>query len=149
MAACACGDSDKAIDTGFGCFLGMPAGGDIVEDQAAVTVHGIDHFLYRPEAGDDDRDTVFDAQCQVGLQARVGRVDDQVDGIGRWRLQVSQASLDLFQPGLEASAVALVQGRETANHAAGAAGQHQLGVGDEEHRRGNHGQPQALLERGR
>ncbi len=120
-----------------------------MEHQAAVAVYGIDHFLYCPQAGDNDWYTVFDAQGQVGLQARVGRVDDQVDGVGRWRLQLSQACLDLFQPSLEASAVALVQCRETANHAAGAAGQHQLGVGDEEHRRGNHGQPQALFERGR
>lgn len=48
MAACACGDGDKAIDTRFGGFFGMPAGGDIVEHQAAVAVYGIDHFLYCP-----------------------------------------------------------------------------------------------------
>ncbi|MNP35269.1 hypothetical protein D3C76_1285930 [compost metagenome] len=149
MAACAGGDGDQAIDTGFGGFLGMAAGGDIVEHQAAVAMHGIDHFLHRAEAGDDDRHAVFHAQRQVGLQARVGRVDDQVDGIGRWRLQLRQACLDFLQPGLEAGAVALVQGREAADHAAGAAGQYQPGVGDQEHRCGNHGQAQALFEGGR
>ncbi|MNE89003.1 hypothetical protein D3C80_1863720 [compost metagenome] len=112
-------------------------------------MHGIDHFLDRPQAGDDDRHAVFHAQGQVGLQAWVGRVHDQVDCIGGWRLQLRKARLDLLQPGLKAGAVALVKGRETADHAAGAARQYQFGVGDEEHRRCDHRQAQALFERGR
>jgi hypothetical protein len=81
----------------------MAAGGHVMEHQAAVAVHGVDHFLHRAQAGDDDRHAMLDAQGQVGLQARVARVDDQVDGIGCWRLQLRQARLDLLQPGLEAA----------------------------------------------
>ena len=51
-----------------------------------------------------------------------------------------QAGLDFLQPGAKAAAVALIEGRKAADDAAVAAGQHQLRVGDQEHRRRHYGQ---------
>ncbi|MNR32692.1 hypothetical protein D3C85_1503010 [compost metagenome] len=61
------GHSDQAIHSGFGGFLGMAPGGDVVEHQAAVAVHRIDQFFDCAEAGDHDRYFVFDANLQIRL----------------------------------------------------------------------------------
>ncbi|MNH25955.1 hypothetical protein D3C79_859800 [compost metagenome] len=120
-----------------------------MEHQAAVAMYGIDQLLHRSEAGDDDWHPVLDAQRQVRLQARVALVHDQVDRIGRRLVEGCQAGFDFFEPGLEASAIALVQRRETADHAIGATGQYQLRVGDQKHRCRYDRQTQALFEQGR
>jgi hypothetical protein len=125
----------------------MAAGGHVMEHQAAVAVHGVDHLLHRAEAGDDDRHAMLDAQGQVGLQARIARMDDQVDGIGCWRLQLSQACLDLLQPGLEAALSRWLSAGKLPTTPL-AAGQHQLRVGNQEHRRGHQWQAQPLLQQG-
>ena len=50
-----------------------------MEHQAAIAVHGIDHFLDRAQAGDDDRHAMFDADGQIRLQPLVAVVHDQID----------------------------------------------------------------------
>lgn len=139
---------DQAVDPGLGGLFGVAAGGDVVEHQAAVAMHSVYHFAHCAEAGDDDRYAVLDADPQVGLQPRIGVVDDQVHRIGRGIVQRLQAGPNLLQPTLETAALALVERREAADDAAAAAGQHQLRVGYQEHRRGHHRQSQALVEQG-
>ncbi|MCY1426472.1 hypothetical protein D9M71_422930 [compost metagenome] len=146
VATGAGGNCDQAIDAGFRSFLGMTAGGHVVEHQAAVAVHGVHHFLHRAQAGDDDRDALLHADGQVGLQARVAVVDDEVDREGRGVLP--QACFNFLQPGAEATALPLVQGREAADDAVVAARQDQLGVGHQEHRRSHDRQAQTLIEQG-
>ena len=141
------GHRDQAIDPGFGGFFGVPASGHVVEHQATVAVYGIHHFLHGAEAGDDDRHALFHADGQVGLQTRVAVVNDQVDCVGR-RI-VMQAGLDFLQPGAKAAAVALIEGGKAADHTAVAAGQYQLRVGHQKHRRRHYGQAQALLQQSR
>lgn len=75
-------DGDQPVYTGFCSLFGMAAGGDVMEYQAAVAVHGVHHFLRGAQAGDDDRDLLFHADGQVGLQTGVAAVDDQVDSVG-------------------------------------------------------------------
>jgi len=116
-----------------------------MEDQAAVAVYRIDQRLHRAEAGDDDRHLVLDADRQVCLQPWVAVVDDEVDGVGRRVAQLRQARFDFLQPGLEATALALVERRETPDYPIAAAGQHQLRIGNQEHRRSHHGQAQTLF----
>ncbi|MNY44387.1 hypothetical protein D3C86_1794140 [compost metagenome] len=61
----------------------------------------------------------------------------------------AQARFDFLQPGTEASAFTLVQGREAADYAVVAAGEDQLGVGYQEHRRSHQREAQTLIEQGR
>ena len=84
--------------------------------------------------------------CQIRLQSRVAVVDDQVHRVRRGVLQCRQPCFDLFQPGLETAALALVQRGKAADHAITTAGEHQLRVGNQEHRRRHHGQTQTLFE---
>lgn len=137
---------DQAIDSGFCGFLRVPARGHVMKHQAAVAVYGVHDFLDRSQAGDDDRHFVLDADLQIGLQARIAVVHDQVHCVGGRVLQCAQPRLDLFEPGLEATAFALVQGREAADQAIATTGQDQFRVGDQEHRRRHQRQAQVLLE---
>ncbi|ERO63289.1 hypothetical protein P308_29695 [Pseudomonas piscis] len=146
MATGSRSDGDQPIDPGLGGFFRMAASGHVMEYQAAVAVYGIHHFLDRPQAGDDDRYLVLDADLQIGLQSGVAVVHDQVHGIGRRILQVGQARFDLLQPGLEPTAFTLVERRKAADHAVATAGQDQFWIGDQEHRCCHDGQAQALFE---
>ena len=123
MSASASGHCDQAVYPRFGGFLRVAAGGHIMEDQAAVTVHRIHYFLRSPQAGDHHWDLVLHTDGQVGLQARVAAMHDQIHRIGR-RIG-AQAGLDFFQPGFEAAAVTLVERGEAAHYATVAAGQNQ------------------------
>ncbi len=148
MAASAGGHRDQPVDAGFGGLLGVAAGGHVMEHQPAIAVHGVDHVLHRAEAGDHDGHLFLDADRQIRLQARVGWVDDQVDGEGRRLLQLRKARFDLLQPGAKAVAVTLVERGEAADDSIAAAGEHQRRVGNQEHRRGHQRQAQALIDRG-
>ena len=136
MTAGASRDGNQTIDAGLGGFLGMAAGGDVVEYQTAVAVHRVDHFFYCTEAGDDDGHALLHADGQVGLQARVGVVHDEVDGVRRG--VAAQACVNLVQPGFETAALALIQRGEAANDAVVTARQYQLRVGDQKHRCSNY-----------
>ncbi|MNV02355.1 hypothetical protein D3C71_925890 [compost metagenome] len=146
MPASSRGDGDQTIHASFGGLLGMAASRHVMEHQASVAVHCVDQFLHCAEAGDHDRHFVLDANLQVSLQPWIAVVDDQVYRVRRGVFQRRQPGLDLFQPGLEPAALALVQGRKTAHHAIAAAGEHQLRIGNQEHRRRHHGQTQTLFE---
>lgn len=146
MATRTSGDGNEAINTRFSGFLGMASGSDVMKYQAAVAMNRVHQLLYRTETGDDDGHLVLDADRQVCLQARVAVVHDQVHGIGRRVVQLSQARFDFFQPGLEATAFALVERRETPNYPVATAGQDQLRIRDQKHRRGHHGQAQTLFQ---
>lgn len=80
----------------------------------------------------------------------VGAMHDQVDGIRsylcRWVLlaETVELTVHLLQPAFEAFTGALVQGRKTANHAFLAAGQGQLGAGDQKHGRRHQGQGELI-----
>ncbi|MNP35273.1 hypothetical protein D3C76_1285970 [compost metagenome] len=146
MSAGTRSDGDQPVHPRLSGFLRMAASRHIMEYQAAVAVDRIDHFLHGAETGDHDRHFVFDTDVQIRLQSRITVVHNQVHRIGRGILQCRQPGLDFFQPGFEAAALALVQRRKAADHAIAAAGEHQLRVGNQEHRRRHHGQTQALFE---
>ena len=130
---------DNAIHACFGRFAGVFLVGDIVEDQAAVTVHCFSHLGGGSQGGDHYGHLVFDAQVQIGLPARVRAMNDEIHGVRRGCLarmgfpEVLQAFVHLNHPFLEAFAGALVQGREAANDALLAAGQRHLRSGDQKH----------------
>ena len=128
MTAGASGYCDQAINPCLCGFLRVAAGGDVMEYQATVAVHGVHHLLHGAEAGDDDGHALFYADGQVILQARVAVVNDQIDRVRR-RITL-QACFNLLQPGAKAAAVTLIEGWKAADNAAVAAGQYQLRIGD-------------------
>ena len=146
VATRASGYGNQAVYAGFSGFFRMASGSNVMKYQAAVAMNRVHQFLYRTEAGDDDGHLVLDADRQVSLQPRVAVVHDQVHGIGRRIVQQRQARFDFFQPGLEAAAFALVERRETPHYPVATAGQDQLRIGDQKHRRGHHGQAQTLFQ---
>ena len=70
---------DDAVDALRRGLLGVAQIDHIVKHDAAVAVHGVDHLGRRPQAGDDDRHAVFDAQADVMLEPVVARVHDLID----------------------------------------------------------------------
>ena len=60
MAAGAGADRDDAVDAGLGRLLGVAARDHVVEDEAAVGMHGVDQVAHRAERGDDERHAVCD-----------------------------------------------------------------------------------------
>ena len=83
MPARARADRDDAVDALRRRFFGVAQIDHIVKHDAAIAVHGGDHFGGRPQARDDDGHAVFHAQRHVMLQAIVAAVHDLVDREGR------------------------------------------------------------------
>ena len=140
MPASTCGNGNQAVDACFAGFLRVTTGGDVMKDQPAVAVYGIYHFFYRAKAGDHDGDPLFDADCEIGLQAWVAVVNDEVYRIGCGGRLRCELFSDLLQPVTKATAFTLIQGWKAAYHAIGTAGGDECRVGNQKHRRRHQGQ---------
>src|SRR5216684_9017554 len=79
ILVCAGADQDEAVDPLLERLLGMADRDHVVEDDAAVAVHGLDDLGGRPQAGDDDRHALPDADRDVMLEPVVRRMGDLVD----------------------------------------------------------------------
>ena len=79
MAAGAGRDRDQPVDPGLGRLAGMLHIDDVVEHQPAIGMDGIDHLLRRAQRGDDQRHLVLDRGREIGLQARIALMDDDID----------------------------------------------------------------------
>ncbi|MCY1557547.1 hypothetical protein D9M68_944050 [compost metagenome] len=97
---------------------------------------------------------MLDADLDVVLEPRVGAMHDLVDrdrshrraGVGG--LERGQLILDPRQPLVEQLRRARIERGERTDDAGLALRQHQLGIADDEHGRGNHGQGQVLQDLG-
>ena len=144
------GDEDQAVDTGLRGLAGEGGVDDVVEDETTVGVDRVDDLLGRAEAGDDDRDLVLDDLLEVGLDARVGPVHDEVHAV-RSRLaagavRLCESLIDLGQPPVEVLCRAQVERGEGADDTGAAGADDEVHAGAEEHRRGDDGQTEASLE---
>jgi hypothetical protein len=107
----------------------------------------------RSERGDDDGHLPLGADLEVMLEAVVGAVDDLVDRKGGRRtlgviaVPRGKRLADLVQPFVEQGLRPGVQRREASDNPRRALGNHQLWVRDDEHRRADRRDPQALKER--
>jgi len=134
------GNGNQAVDSRLVGFLRVSTGGDVMEDQPSVAVYGIHHFLHRTKTGDHDRNPLFDADREIGLQARVAVVNDEVYRIGCGGRLRCELFSDLLQPVTKATAFALIQGWKAAYHAIGTAGGDECRVGNQKHRCRHQGQ---------
>ena len=150
MPARAGAHQDQPVHPGVDGLLGMIGIGHVVEDQPAVAVHRVHHFLHRPQAGDDQRDLLAHDHLQVRLHARVGFVYDEVDAVGGQRPAAAlgllgQRPLDLDYPLLEARRRAVVEGGKGTQHSAFAALQDKLLLRYDKHGRDHHGNIQVQI----
>ena len=148
VAAGAAGHGDHAIDAGFEGLLGMAAVGNVVQRHGAPamdTFYGVTRCALGCE---HHRHLVLLDQLQIAGIARVGGVDDEIDGPRRRAfpgiLQPFHAVDHLVEPGVEFLAAARAVGGKAAHQALGAAGEGEGGVRDQEHRCGDGGDRHAL-----
>ncbi|MDT4817543.1 hypothetical protein FQZ97_506220 [compost metagenome] len=144
------GDGDQAV----GAFLDGLAGERVVDhvmqDHAAVGMGRRIDVLAGPQRGDDDRHLVLHAERHVVLQAVVALVHDLVDRERRRRLVGVGAVVgveglgDLGQPVLQQGGGPGVERRHGADDPGLALLDHQLGVADDEQRRADHREGQAI-----
>jgi hypothetical protein len=152
MAACAGADQDDAVHTRLDRLFGVTNGGGVVEHDAAIAMHFGHDVGGIADRGDDDRRSVPHAQRHVFIQPRVGLVHDLVHGIGRRQLVgigfvVRGAfAFDARQPFIELRHRPRIERGEGAHHTRLALRDHQFRRGDDEHRRADHRQSQAVLQ---
>ena len=112
-------------------------------------------FFARAERGDDHRHLVLLAKREIMIEPVVRPVHDLVDRERRRRplgmrpVMGGELFLDARQPLVEQRRRARVQRRKRADHARLALRDHEIGHGNDEQRRTDHGDRQAALEQGR
>ncbi len=107
----------------------------VVEHHAAVAVHRLHQVRHRAERSDDERHLVLHAGREVGLEAGIGAMHDQVHAPGRMRSRPARAARTSSSQLDELRRAALVECRKGCRHAALAGLDDQLRPGDQEHRR--------------
>jgi hypothetical protein len=123
-----------------------------MEHQAAVAPGRLDHVVGRAQRGDLDRHLVFLAEVDVVLQAVVGAVHDLVDRERRhlpvrvFLLVLAQLHGDALQPGFEHLLRPRIERRKGADDAGLALLDHQVGIGDDEQRRSDRRDREAVAQ---
>ena len=154
MAAGAGRHGDQPVGALANRRMGMTVVDDVMQNDAAVGMHGVVHLWHRAERRDDDGNLVFDAHRQVMLQPFIGAMNDLVDGEGgggsvRVAGVVCRQLLgDHRQPLVELAFRPGVEGGKSADDAGLALGDRQGGMGDNEQRRADQRQPQMIAEDG-
>ncbi len=143
------GQQHESVGTHFHRALGVADAGDIGEYQGASVMQGREHGRGRSDAGDDDFGFMPQQHLQIPWKPRVGTVHDQVraDRGGRFSASVGvtpQPGFDVAEPAVELFGAAAIHRRERADHAVAASGHHKIDAGDEEHRRRDQRQAQAV-----
>ena len=144
------GDRDQTVRALFDRLVGEAIVDDVVQGDSAPSVDRLIELLARAERGNDDRHLPFGAGRQIGLEPIVGAVDDLIDGEGSGRririgaVMRRQFLGDPVQPFVELALRPGVERREGADDARLALGDHQIGAGDDEERRTDCGQPEAI-----
>ena len=151
MAAGAGANRNEPVDALVHRLLGMADVDDVVEDDTAIGMGGIDHRLRRPERGDDDRHLMLGADLHVVHQPVVGGVADLVDGEGRrllagLLLECGELGLDLHDPFGELFGRPRIERRERADDARLALGDDEFGPRNDEERRADDRQAQTAFE---
>ena len=152
MAAGAGAYQDQPVDALLRGLARMLDVDDVVEHQPAIGVRGLDDLGRRPQRGDDDGGPVLHTGLHVLHQPVVGGVADLIDRVGRdlfagiARLVFAELIRDAAQPFVQLLDRAGVERRKRADHARLALGDHQLRSGDDEERRADHRQFEAIFQ---
>ena len=131
-------DRDQAVGAFFDRLAGEAVGDHVMQGDAAVGMDGRVQVLAGAQGGDDHRRLPFHTKLEIFFEAVVGLVDDLIDRIGRRRRirMVAVPGRQLLgnpvQPFVQHGDRPGVQGRERADDAGLALGDHQLGSRDDE-----------------
>src|SRR5271154_3085049 len=123
MTACAGGDRDDAIDAHFSAFARVPIASDIVEDEPAISMNGLDDFRICREGENHDWNPMGEDHLEVGAETGVGPVSDKVDGVGNFA--VLQRPLDSSDIGVQGFGRASIERRHRAYDSTPALRDHQ------------------------
>ncbi|MGY3224010.1 hypothetical protein ACVIM5_004617 [Bradyrhizobium sp. USDA 4512] len=155
MTAGAGRDQDQAVGALLDRLVRELLVDHVVEDDAAPAVDRLVELLARAERGDDHRHLVLLAKRHVVIEPVVRLVHDLVHRERRrrplrMRLVIGgELFLDPVQPFVEQLRRPRVQRRKRADHAGLALRDNEVGHGDDEQRRPDHGKRQAALEQSR
>ena len=145
-------NEDEAVGALLDRLVGEFLVDHIVKDDAAPIVRGLIEVLPRAERSDQHRHLVFLAERQIVIEPVVGLMHDLVHRKRRrqtirMRLVVrGELFLDARNPLVEQRGRAGIQRRKRADHAGLALGDDEIGHGNEEQWRADHGDRQAALE---
>ena len=152
MTARAGADRNDAVDALLHGLARMAHADDIVEDDAAIRMHGFDDVFGRSQARNDDWHLVAHADFHVGHKPRVATVHDLVDrewrnrGIGVGLRVGCEARLDVHDPFLQALLRSCIERRERSDNARRALRHDEVGHRDDEHRCANERDAQVARE---
>src|SRR5258705_10690372 len=149
LTAGARGQQHEPVGAHLYCALGVTDAGDIREHQRACVMQRREHRRRRADAGNDNLGPVPQQHLQILLKPRVGPVQDQVRTDRSRRpsalvAMTAQPVFDLAKPAIELFRAAAIHGRECADHAVAAGGHYKVNAGDEEHRRRDQRQAEAV-----
>ncbi len=83
MAARAGRHGDDSVDAHLRAFARVPVAGDVVEDEAAISVNRRDDLRIRSQSEHDDGRAMFDDHGEIVCEPRIGAMADEIDGVGR------------------------------------------------------------------
>src|SRR5512135_554833 len=146
MPAAAGAHQDQSVDARLHRAPRVAHADHVVEHHPAPAVHARHDLVGRAQRGDDDRYPEALADFHVVRQALVGGMDDLVDRVRRRPGCGGEPGADALEPGFELLLGARVQRRERADDARLALLDHQLGIGNDEHRRADDRQPKPSLQ---
>ena len=150
VTARAGGHRNQAVGALFDRLVRKGVVDDVVQHHTAPAVHRIVEISAGAERRDDDRHLVLGAEQKVGVEPVVALVHDLVDGVGRGRPSGCARSCarerfgDLGEPLVEHRRRTRVERRHRTDHPRGALRDHEFRVADDEQRRADDGQGQAL-----
>jgi hypothetical protein len=150
VTACASADRDQAVCALFNRFPCESIIDDVMKHNAAPAVNGIVQIGARAKRRDGEGHLPLGAGGKISFEPVVGFVDDLIDSKGGRRLVRMIAIMrrerfgDLVQPFIEHCLRSCIQRRKRAHDSRFALGYHELWPGNEEKRRPDDGQAQAI-----
>ena len=154
VPARACAHRDEPIDARFERLLRMPDLDDVMEDDPAVVVDAGHERRRRRKRGDHDRHPVREHNFEIRIEPLVRLVHDEIHR-ERWhsasRILIPEAgelALDAREPPIELVLRPRVERRKRADDAGLALLDHEIGPGDEEHRRAEYRDAQGVANMG-
>jgi len=74
---------NQTINTCLACLLRVATADNVMKNQAAIGMDGINHIANGTQRCNDNRHPMFDDAIEILSKARIGFMDDQINAEGR------------------------------------------------------------------